>query len=128
MKKEYEKQLNYIAEGLSKLAFVNSVILFGSQVNGKAREDSDVDIAVITNSKINSNKEAKILGFSNERFDISLFDRLPLIVQFRVFRDGKIIFCRDKKYLHEIRYEVFRRYLDFSEFINKFYKRVIQNV
>lgn len=122
-----KEKLDYIVKGLSKLPFVQAVILFGSQVKGNSRKDSDIDIAVLT-KEINSSIEAKILGFSSEEFDISIFYKLPLIIQFRVIKDGKIIFIRDKDYYHDIKYEVIRRYLDFSYFINNFYRRVIKNV
>ena len=121
------EKLDYVIKGLSKLTFVKAVILFGSQVTGNARPDSDTDIAVLT-KEIDNDKETQILGFSSEKFDISIFNKLPLIIQFRVIRDGKLVFCNDKKYFHNISYEVIRKYLDFSVFINNFYKKIIKNV
>ena len=122
-----QDNLDKIIKNISKLKFVEGIILFGSQVNGKTREDSDVDIAVIT-KKLTKNQEIKILGFSSGKFDISIFNKLPLIIQFRVINDGKILFMRSEEYYHQIKYEVIRRYLDFSFFINNFYRRVIKNV
>ena len=40
---------------------------------------------------MNKNNEAKILVFSSDRADISIFQKLPLIIQFRVLRDGKML-------------------------------------
>lgn len=122
-----ETRLKYILNELSKLPFVRALILFGSQVNGMARQDSDIDIAVLTKN-LSKQQETKILGYSNDKVDISLFNKLPLIIQFRIIKDGKIVFCRDKKYLHETKYNTIKKYLDFAGFINKFYRRVIQNV
>lgn len=124
---EYQNNLDKVVGGLSSLAFVKAVILFGSRVNGNAREDSDIDIAVLT-EKISRDQEAKILGFSSENFDISIFDCLPLIIQFRIIKNGNMIFCRDEDYYHEVKFNVIRKYLDFSVFINNFYKKVIKNV
>ena len=73
-------------------------------------------------------KELDIIGLGNELFDISIFSRLPQIIQFRVIRDGKILICKDKNFLNRTKVEVFRKYLAYSVFINSFYKRIIQNV
>ena len=43
--------LNYIVERLRKNKNVVAVYLFGSQITGRAREDSDADIAVITKKR-----------------------------------------------------------------------------
>lgn len=116
-----------LIENISKIKSVNSIILFGSQANGKAREDSDIDIAVITD-KINDKEGMKIIGYSNDKIDISLFSRLPILIQFRVLKEGKVLFCRDEKYFNTIRFETIREYLDFAPFIERFYRKVIQNV
>jgi len=70
----------------------------------------------------------KIIGYSNDKTDISLFSRLPIIIQFRVFKEGKVLFCKNEKYLNNIRFETLRRYLDFAPFIERFYRKVLQNV
>lgn len=124
---KYLNNLDKVIRGLSNLSFVKAIILFGSQVNGNAKQDSDTDIAVITKD-ISKNQETKILGFSGEKFDISIFNRLPLIIQFRIIKDGKIIYLRDEKYFHELKFNIIRKYLDFSYFINNFYNRIIKNV
>ena len=119
--------INPIIEKISKYRFVSAIFLFGSQINGRARQDSDFDIAVLTENSTQT-EDLKIIGFSNNKLDISVFHRLPLIIQFRVLRDGQIIFLRNEKVLHNAKYEVFRRYLDYSVFINNFYNRKIKNV
>jgi len=119
--------LKDIIREISKLRYVSCIFLFGSQINGKARKDSDIDIAVLTKNA--SEKEIlNIRGYSSPKIDISIFPKLPLIIQFRILKEGKIIFCRDEKYLYDIKVDVFRKYLDYSYFINRFYKKVIKNV
>jgi predicted nucleotidyltransferase len=116
-----------IAKEISKKSGVIAVVLFGSQVNGRAREDSDIDIVVITN-QITSAQEADILGYSSDKLDISLFSRLPLIIQFRVVKEGKILKCNDKQNLNKIYIETTRKYLDYTPLLNKFYKQVLYHV
>src|SRR3989344_5888571 len=105
MEKEDAIKLKIITNGLAKLPFVKAVVLFGSQVNGKAREDSAMDLAVITGT-MSKEQRIEILGCSSEKFDISLFSDLPLIIQFRVIKEGKVLFCRDKAFLHEVRFNI----------------------
>ena len=95
MNKEDNKRLKYIIEKLSKLPYVSCIFLFGSQLK-KPRQDSDIDITVLT-KKTTPEQEAKIMGCGNDLFDISIFSRLTLIIQFRILKEGKIIFCRDKQ-------------------------------
>lgn len=122
--------LNNIIKEMSQLSFIEGIILFGSQLNGNSRQDSDIDIAVLTNpnKSLTSSQESKILGFSNKKIDISIFNNLPLIIQFRIIREGKILFLRNERLFHDIKYPLIRKYLDFSVFINHFYRRVIKNV
>ncbi len=127
MDKETELNLNKIVDKISKNKKVKAIFLFGSQVNGRAREDSDVDIAVLT-KEINIDEEWKISGIGNEKFEIHIFNRLPLVIQFRVIKDGKLLFVKDERYLHDVWRYVVSRYLDFQPFIDRFYQRVIENV
>lgn len=112
---------------LKDIQSINSIILFGSQVQGKARPDSDIDIAVIMNNP-SLKDESKAIGIGNEKYDISLFHKLPLIVKFRVLKEGSVIFCRDDSYLKKVKLDTIKFYLDFAPIINRFYKKVIENV
>src|SRR3989338_4416576 len=115
-----------IIKQISEINNVTAIYLFGSQINGNARKDSDTDIAVI--AKPSEETDADILGFSNNEIDISLFHRLPLIIQFRILSKWKLVYCKDEKELHKIKVSTIRKYLDFQLFIERFYKQVIKNV
>jgi predicted nucleotidyltransferase len=122
-----DKKTRLIVERISKLPYVSCLFLFGSHANGKPRADSDIDIAVLTN-KTTKQQEYEIMGFSNPGLDISVFNRLPIVIQFRILKEGKLLFCRNQSDLHETKVKTFRHYLDFSYFANSFYKKVIKNV
>ena len=127
MKSETINRLNEIIKKLSQNKKVAAIFLFGSQVNGRAREHSDVDIAVLI--KNSNNKDLDFIAkFRNDLFDTHPFHKLPLEIQFRVIRDGKMLFLRDKKSFRLIWVKTIRDYFDFQPFINKFYRRVIANV
>ena len=126
MDKETEKRLNDIIKKISKIRSVSAIYLFGSQVNGRARGDSDIDIAVLTKGSKNED-DWNITSIGDEKFEIHVFNKLPLLIQFRVLSEGNLLFVRNKKHLHETRFRVIKYYLDFSDFINKFYVRAIEN-
>ena len=118
------KKLDILVAKISNLPFVEAVYLFGSQINGLARIDSDVDVSVILTDSSERN-EMKIIGYGDDKFDVSVFSRMPLIIQFRIFKEGKLLFCRDLKKIDKIKWNVFKKYWDFAPFINCFYKRLL---
>ena len=126
MDKVIELKLNEIVRKISKIKSVSVIFLFGSQINGRARQDSDIDIAILTKNS-SEDDEWKIVGNGNDKFEIHLFNKLPLIIQFRVIGEGKLLFVRNERYLYETRFKVIKYYLDFSCFINKFYLKAIEN-
>lgn len=101
---------------------VIAVILYGSHAKGKAGPLSDIDIAVIIKDK---NIEAEIGSLSSNKLDVVPFHRLPLYIQFDVLRDGKILFCRDKKYLKKLKEKVMREYLEMSQMYRRFERRIM---
>lgn len=120
------RSLKAVVAQLKKLPYVQAVILFGSHARGTARQDSDIDLAVVTNEA--TEKEEWDIIEKTDDFDISSFSRLPLVIQFRVIKEGKLLFVRNKKELHLLYMKKIHDYLDFEPFIEEFYRRVIHNV
>ena len=124
--KIHSGSLNEVIAELKKVPYVEAVILFGSHARGTAREDSDIDLAVVTQGATKE-QEWNLIEKTPE-FDICAFSRLPLVIQFRVIKEGKILFVRNKKELHNLYMRKIQAYLDFEPFIEEFYRRVIYNV
>src|SRR3989338_2657960 len=123
MNSQQQQHLKEIVQHLSQLPYVNAIILFGSQARGTARQDSDIDIAVITK---NATEEQEFAIMRKEdNMDISTFSRLPLVIQFRVIREGKILLARNRVSLYRLRMDIIREYLDFAPFLHRFYRRMI---
>jgi predicted nucleotidyltransferase len=99
---------------------VKAAILFGSFAKGRQRADSDIDICVITEGEGDSPLE-----LSSDKIDISLFHKLPLIVRYRVFRDGKVLFCRDGLLLTKLRFWTIKIYLDEKHWRDAFVAKVL---
>src|SRR3990172_1125792 len=80
--------------GNKKIRFI---ILYGSAVKGNFTDMSDIDIAVFYegNKKERFDFRVKVLGRVNDRFDIQIFQDLPLYIQKDIISTGKMIYFRD---------------------------------
>ena len=96
---------------------VVAVYLFGSYAKGEEKPISDIDIAVILKSP-DKKDEADIGSLYSEKIDVVLFHRLPLHIQYEVFKYGKELFVKDEDYLLEIKLRVLREYLEYSRVYN----------
>lgn len=119
-----EKEINKIANELKKYPKVMAVVLFGSYVRKKMKPLSDVDIAVLVKDPDKS-IEAEIAGFSSNIFDIVLFHKLPLYIQFEVLKYGKPLFVRDEGYFSQIKRSVLGEYLEMSHLYERMSERVL---
>lgn len=104
---------------------VEAVILFGSCATKKDKPYSDIDLCVITSPKATSDGLNEILSFSSRKIDLSLFIRLPLYIQYRVMKEGKVLFVRDSLRLHRIKVNTILRYLDFKPLIERYLNKIL---
>ena len=102
---------------------VIAIILFGSYAKGQNKPISDIDIAVILKNP-NFDDEAEIGSLYSDKIDLVLFHRLPLHIQYEVFKWGKELFVRDEDSLLEIKTRVLRDYLE----TRWLYKRIANGI
>jgi predicted nucleotidyltransferase len=86
------------------LPFVRLAYLFGSRARGRAREDSDIDVAVLTDDDRCADAEEHyqtllaildaLDGVSAAELDIVLLNEAPPLLRHRVLRDGVLLFAR----------------------------------
>ncbi len=119
-----KSEIDRIVEELRKYPEVMVIILFGSHARGKAKPISDIDIAVITKDT-DRNLEAEISSFSSDILDVAPFFRLPLYIQFEVFKHGKILFVRDDEYFLQVKRRVLREYLEMSRLYERMSRRIL---
>ncbi|MFA6530531.1 MAG: nucleotidyltransferase domain-containing protein [Candidatus Micrarchaeia archaeon] len=114
------EDVNKLTRGLKKIKSVRAAILFGSRARGKFRNDSDIDVCVITDRE-----DDTALELSSEKYDISLFYKIPLQVRYRVFRDGKVLFNRDDKLFSKLKFWTIKMYLDEKCWRDRFTQKVL---
>ena len=95
-------------------------LVFGSSARGTRHMESDVDVALglardaslaaLELGEIASKLEAA----AGRRVDLVLIDEAPPGLAYRVFRDGRLFFERDRKALVERKARAILEYLDFQ--------------
>ena len=86
------------------------VILFGSWATGMGHERSDIDICIVAPSaedKIALWRDA-IAAIRDDRYDVRIFELLPLYLKMVVIEQGVVVYSRDVLELYEYFYP-FRR-------------------
>jgi len=124
MKVGNEYGLNALIEKIKEFPKVLAIILFGSYAKDAAKEISDIDIAVVVRNP-DKHIEGEIGSMYSQKYDVVLFHRLPLHIQFEVFKYGKEVFCRDEKELLEVKRGVLREYIEMSDMYKRIERRVL---
>ena len=119
MIKTSEKQINSIAQKIGKIKSVEAVILFGSQSRGTNGPLSDIDVCIIEKEKSLVRKE------SSENLDITFFHELPISMQFRVLKEGKILINNQEKNISNLQKKVAKEYIDFKYLLNNYERRFL---
>lgn len=108
-----------ILNKLKRIRRVRAVYMFGSYATGRQLPFSDIDICVIGEA-LGRRERSEICALSSEKIQISIFDELPIYIKFKVFKEGVLLFQRDKTFLHRIIFSTVREYLDFRPVIERF--------
>src|SRR3989338_7957381 len=109
---------------MNLLAKTKFIILFGSLPAGKANPLSDVDICISLALPPKERLKARInlSGALPEKYDIQIFEDLPLYVQKEIFK-GKILYCKNRERIVEKAFHVIHEYEDlepiYLQYINK---------
>lgn len=125
--KESEKLIQSTVSDVKKLPEVKAIMLFGSYARGEQKPLSDIDICVITGKDISESMKKELASYASEKIDISLFWDMPVNVRYAALREGKVLFERDKEFLHSAVVETMSEYLDFQHIIEKNVQRVFGN-
>jgi len=122
-----KKRIDIIVAELKKIRSIQAIYLFGSQVRGEAGPLSDIDICVIAPAASKKEKN-EISGCAYHDVDIILFDNLPLTIQARIFKEGKLLFVANQHYIDELAWRTTKTYLDYKPILKKFIETYLPGV
>ena len=99
---------------------VGFIMLYGSQANGKATPLSDVDVAVYYDGDEKERFKFRIslAGELSDRYDVHIFQDLPLYIRKDIIKEGKVIYKKDIKKVYEIFIKVIREFSFFEKHLN----------
>jgi len=113
-----------IKELLQKDTDILFAYLYGSYATQTTLPDSDIDIAVYLkeeNMDYYLKKDEELLGsIPNDNIDIRILNTMPLLLKFRVIKEGKIIFSQDEQKRVDFEYDVMERYFELKPYIDEY--------
>ncbi len=117
--KEYVKPLRRYALG---------ILLYGSTVRGEDTERSDIDICVVAPDADQDELYKEILRLSSrDRYDIKVFERMPLFLKIEVIKNHRILYARNIYDLYEYFY-VFRKIWGDQEYRQRLSKEELRDM
>jgi predicted nucleotidyltransferase len=109
-------RLRAVLEADPRIAYA---ILFGSRGRGSAHDRSDTDLAIglARGERLSATDLGEIIsrleGAARGRVDLVLLDEAAPGLAYRVFRDGRVVFQRDRRALVDRKARAILEYLDF---------------
>lgn len=105
IKSDIRNELGWIFE----ITGIDAVLLFGSRIDGTATDTSDYDLCIVASTINASPKRAELLGsiwtrLSANKYDVWIFEELPLYLQIDIIQNHEILFCDDVPELFEYFY------------------------
>jgi len=124
-----------LTEYLAVQPDVIAAYLFGSRVSGRARAESDVDVAVLLNEEDNVARFERRLQMMVEvskvcgrEVDVIVLNDAPPILQNQVLRYGRLLFERDRRARVEFEVRAGKVYADLEPMRRFFQQALFQEI
>jgi len=95
------------------------VVVFGSFVNGKNREDSDLDIAVLSSGEISFNEQISLVNeFSvifNRNVDLSVLNKANPLLLFQASKNSVLLYGNREEFAR-FKLRAFNAYNDYAPY------------
>lgn len=106
-----------------------AVLLFGSYVRNKEYA-RDIDICLVLDKKYSNKKMfEKLLKYSSlfpSKFDVKIFQHLPIYIRKRILEEGKIISLKNEPLLYDIAFQTIKEFDDFKDIYRSYIKNALK--
>ncbi len=110
-----KQKLAELVSKVKKDKEILAVMIFGSFARGEKFED--VDICLVMGKNYGLAKAGKMrteLSSLSDKFDVHIFQQMPLYIRARILKEGKIIFYRNRDALYDLAFLTIREFEDFK--------------
>ena len=121
-----DKIINQIVAKAKKDPAVLAIAFFGSYAWKEKYNDIDICIFLFPkeySAKELSKKKMKFIP-ENEKYDVHIFQQLPLYIQERILQEGKIIYCKEENALYDLYFSTQRELEHFRPMYESYLKAV----
>ena len=128
-----DRLVSAIGRALAPASEVQAALLFGSRATGRARPDSDIDVAVLLEpataatedprSLLRRLLEALATELSADRTDLVILNDAPPALAFQVLKYGVPAFEREPLALHRFRVRTYGKHADYAP-VESFFREV----
>ncbi len=125
-----EKEVSIIIKNLSSVHPV-LIYCFGSKANDKMHNDSDIDIAFLSNKKISSYENfqlsEKLASHLSKDVDLIPLLSASVVLKCQVIKSGKLIYCKSEKAKNEFEMYALSDYARLNEERRPIIERVLHD-
>ena len=115
---------NKIKEILLKEIECEAIVLFGSYARGTQNSESDIDIAIKSNIKINKKRlyevAIKLEDELNKDIDLIDLEEIGDTFRYEILVNGKTLYCKDELKFELYKLDMYREFLELNESIQTF--------
>lgn len=109
-----DAQLKNLVSKAEKDRDVLAVIIYGSYARDEAYRDIDVCLVIDPSKEKEVDLAGKDIDYMGEfGLDIHTYQELPLYIQMRVLREGKLLLCKDEDALYDVSIRTSRYFEDY---------------
>jgi len=95
-----DEHISQIVDGLKDEIHPYLLVIFGSYAKGLIRDDSDIDIAYLSDKNYSSYEKfmaaQQLAGILDREIDLLDFNTASTVMQAQIISSGKVIYCTDE--------------------------------
>ena len=124
-----KSEIKLLLEKIKKLNIKNRiafVVVYGSFLTKRYNKLSDIDAVIYYegNKKERFQFRLALSGELPDKFDIQIFQNLPLYIRNDIVKNGRIIYKKDIKEVSGIYISVIREFSQFEKYIKHYYEHL----
>lgn len=121
------KELNQkFMEEINKDEKIIAVLVFGSYSRGEHYRD--IDICLVLDKKYSNSEifdiRLKYASIASSKFDIQVFQQLPLYIRIRILKEGKAIILKNEDLLYDIAFLTIKEFNLFERYYNRYLEMI----